>query len=54
MVLLRVSELETQDPDILAIMNYITKDIKKVIMITKGPEAAEMYQQRLEAFKYWC
>ena len=47
-LLLRVSELETQDPDILAIMNYITKDTKKVIMITKGPEAAEMYQQRLE------
>jgi hypothetical protein len=45
-LLSRLGELNTQDHDILAIMDAITKDIKKVIAIISEENAAQ-YQERL-------
>lgn len=44
----KFSKLKTNDPDIIAIMNIITKDIKATINIRSGIEAAEEYQSRLD------
>lgn len=47
-----LSKLETlgvKDPDILAIMDNLTADIKQVIERDRGLEAAKLYQERLNA-----
>lgn len=41
--------LNTQDPDILAIMDIITKDIKITIGKRESLDNSELYQERLDS-----
>lgn len=48
-LLTRLEKLKTEDSNILAIINNITKDIKKTIYKRKGEEATNNYQKRLDS-----
>ena len=47
-LLKQLEDLKTSDKDILAIMDTLTKDIKKEITNTKGDEEAKKYQEKLD------